>query len=79
MSKLNTDGLLFLASGLCACSVCVPADWTKEQIESEANRKSPTGISSKWGISEEPKFATGHENGCDCDQVKSRKHWLLNC
>jgi hypothetical protein len=33
-----------------ALQVCVPSDWTKEQIEDFANRASPTGIQSKWYV-----------------------------
>ncbi|MCJ9696221.1 hypothetical protein MOV76_32130 [Rhizobium sp. PRIMUS64] len=73
------DELYCLTSGLVCCSVCAPADWTKEKIEQETNRKNPTGIESRWEISADENFATGQKNGCDCEQGAGRRHWLMNC
>lgn len=67
------------ATGLCHCSVCVPSDMTKEEVENAVNSRYPTGVSSPWKVSEE-NFKTGEENGfiniCD---GKETRHWLMVC
>lgn len=68
------------SNGIVSCSACVPKDMTKEQIETAVNEKSPTGISSKWIISEDKTFSdqkTPHP--CICDQDPERMHYLLHC
>ncbi len=64
--------------GIVACSVCVPKDMPKEEIEKEVNLQSPTGIRSKWKIAKES-FKEGQKNGKPCDDDPNRKHYLLNC
>ena len=75
---LNDDELYFIGAGIVATSVCVPAAWEAQQIEAATNCKSPTGIDSRWSIADDD-FATGQKNGCDCNQVAGRRHWLLVC
>ena len=67
------------STGLVCCSVCAPSDMTKEQVIAEVNRRSPTGISSKWDIVDSH-FRTGEENGftTTCGGVETR-HWVLTC
>lgn len=66
------------AWGLCAMSVCAPEGTPREEIEREANRQFPTGISSRWEIADEP-FATGEPNPSPCNSSEGRQHWLLEC
>ncbi len=64
--------------GIVHCSVCVPADWSKEAVENAVNNRMPSGVS-PWKISDED-FYTGEKNGyqCECDG-KPTRHWLLMC
>lgn len=47
------DDVVIYSAGLVHCSVCVPAGMEREVIVAELNQLSPTGISSRWEISEE--------------------------
>lgn len=73
------DGIYSLGAGLVAMSVCAPADWDEEKVEAAANRENPTGIGSRWTISEDEEFASGETNPHECQDAPGRKHWLLNC
>lgn len=74
-----TAMISFIAIGPITCSVCAPADLSTEDVERLTNEKHPTGISSKWSISEAKTFATGEPNPCPCEKGSTRKHWLLSC
>lgn len=71
--------LEFYSSGFCYGSVCVPAEWTPDQVVEAANKLNPTGIDSPWALSSEPTFKGGQPNPCPCHQSKGRSHWLLCC
>ena len=64
--------------GLVNVSVCAPGDMPVHKVEAEVNRTHPTGIESRWSVTE-PQFSGGQANGCVCDQDPSRRHWLLCC
>jgi len=66
------------ATGICHCSACVPKNWDRARVEIVVNIEHPTGISSKWAISDE-NFLSGESNPCPCEEDSSRQHWLLNC
>jgi len=63
--------------GLCAASICTSLPI--EEAVATMNAKYPTGISSKWKLSDSPTFKTGEENGCQCPDHTENKHYLLNC
>lgn len=66
--------------GLCAMSVCAANDATTEEIERYANREIPTGIRSRWTLSEDKTFSGGESNPCPCpDHPEERQHRLLHC
>lgn len=67
------------ASGICAMSVCVNEEATPKEIEKRANFVSPTGISSRWKISEDKFFRSGQTMPCVCESRPDHKHWLLVC
>ena len=52
---------------------------TIKQITKELNIINPTGVSSKWKLSEDKFFANGQSNPCQCENDPSRKHYLFNC
>lgn len=66
------------AVGLVCISVCTDIQ-DRDEIERKANEVQPTGISSRWKISEEKKFRGGESMPCACEEDPSRMHWLLNC
>jgi len=66
--------------GLCAASACARVGVSKKRIENYMNREHPTGISSKWTMSEDKNFHSGETNPCACNEFpRKRKHYLLNC
>ena len=72
------DKVDIYASGVCSASVCVPKDMEHDEIERQVNAQSPTGIESRWQISED-KFADGSDNPCPCSERSECSHYLLNC
>jgi hypothetical protein len=75
----NNNDLYAYAVGFVSMSVCVPKGMTKEEIECEANFQHPTGISSRWKISEHKHFADGSPIPRVCEDDPDRLHYLLNC
>ncbi len=65
--------------GLMCLSICVPEDTDTKKIEAVANLRHPTGLDSRWAISEDKEFHGGQSNPCKCDDAPARKHYLLNC
>jgi hypothetical protein len=67
-------------TNLLGMQVCVPKDWTDEQVELFANTVNPTGIESKWQIRRQGDPLL---NGCDervqCDERESCCHVMLDC
>lgn len=60
-------------------SVCAPGDLAPNEVEDDANRQSPTGLSSRWQIDPDEGFRSGEPNGCSCNSDPERRHWLLSC
>jgi hypothetical protein len=75
----NGEGVVMYSMGLCMASVCAPGHLDAEQVADAANIERPTGISSRWRVSDDPQFRTGQTNPCPCEQDSSRRHWLLSC
>lgn len=67
------------AVGLVCASACAPSEATREEIEAAVNASHPTGISSRWHISEDKEFSGGQPMPCPCESNPDRLHWLLNC
>lgn len=65
--------------GLVSLSACAPADTSIEDITHEVNLQQPTGISSRWALSEDKTFSGGQPNPCPCEQDLTRLHYLFNC
>uniref|UniRef100_A0A6M3JRN8 Uncharacterized protein n=1 Tax=viral metagenome TaxID=1070528 RepID=A0A6M3JRN8_9ZZZZ len=62
--------------GLVSWAICT--DLPEEEAIAYANRMNPTGISSRWQLSED-KFPGGEENPHDCIDDPGSKHYLLVC
>ncbi|GAI76435.1 unnamed protein product [marine sediment metagenome] len=62
--------------GLVAWAICtsLPLD----EAIAHANSIGPTGISSKWALSED-KFPDGKDNPHNCPDIPGHKHYLLEC
>lgn len=73
------DDVVIYSVGLVAMSVCVADGVPREEIERIANARHPTGIGSRWQISEDTTFRGGEPMPAPCDQEPDRKHWLVNC
>jgi len=66
--------------GLCSLQVCVPKNYTDQQVTDFANRDSPTGISSKWIIRKEgnPDLQNDPERQ-QCNERPDFVHIMLDC
>ena len=64
--------------GIVCASVCAETGTPIKEITSELNASHPTGIRSKWKLSEN-NFQDGKSNPCECNEYKNRKHYLFNC
>jgi hypothetical protein len=56
--------------------VCVPADYTDEQVEEFANRNHPTGIDSPWKITEQ---LGDDPTRNPCSEREGMVHIVLEC
>jgi hypothetical protein len=65
--------------GICCASACAPSAATREDVERAVNLTHPTGIRSRWTISDDPTFAGGEPMPHPCNMDPGRRHWLLNC
>ena len=66
------------AIGFVSASVCssLPIEETTERL----NAEHPTGISSRWQLSDEPTFSGGEPNPCACNRwPDTHKHYLFEC
>lgn len=63
--------------GICHASACAPSEMSREEVEGAVNAMHPTGIG-PW-LANEPTFATGDPNPCECNTDVERRHWLLTC
>lgn len=66
------------ADGPLCCSVCVPKEWNREQVEREVNAAHPCGTENGWAVSKDSTFASGQTNPCECHDDSMRLHWLLD-
>ncbi len=64
------------SQGLVCWAICT--DMPQEEAIAHANSISPTGISSRWQLSED-KFPGDLDNPHDCPDKPGNKHYLLNC
>lgn len=63
--------------GLACMSVCVSKGISHEELERIANRKNPTGIDSRWRVSDAKNFAYGEPNPCQCEWCDDFQHVLF--
>lgn len=74
----TTDGVV-LRVGALAMQVCVPADWTDEQIREFAERANPSGTTGGWYIRREGDPALrGTPERAQCAQFEDRVHVVLD-
>ena len=75
-TKENVSFFTLGSQGLVSWAICT--NLPEEEAVAHANRSSPTGISSRWMLSEED-FPDGLANPHDCPDKPGNKHYLLNC
>lgn len=63
--------------GLVCVSVC--SDLPIEEVTERLNLEHPTGIDSRWALSEDKTFSGGEPMPCPCNEDPSRTHYLFNC
>ncbi len=80
MSNTNPKSEEFFEAysiGICYASVC--SNKTPEEVVEEMNVWHPSGVSSKWELSEDETFASGEPNPNQCADREDCKHYLLVC
>lgn len=66
------------AMGVVCTSICTSL--TPEEATERLNREHPTGVSSRWEVSEDKTFADGRPNPSPCpDHPDTHKHYLFSC
>lgn len=69
--------------GLCHCQVCVPKDWTDEQINEFVNNETPTGIKSNWAIPDNTWWLAHRSDDSElrtqCSDYPDHIHTVLIC
>lgn len=73
------DEVIVYSSGLCFCAVCAPADMSIDELTQLVNIQNPTGISSRWQLSDTDVFASGESMPAPCAQDDSKLHYLFEC
>lgn len=68
----SKEKLLVMRIGLCHMHCCVPRSWPNDEIEVDANKAEPTGVSSQWRIQEDA-------GRVQCDDHEDRVHVILTC
>jgi hypothetical protein len=73
---VKTEYFKVLSVGLCFATVCT--DLPDGEAGDRLNASHPTGISSRWEVSEED-FKDGTPNGVCCEKDPTRRHVLFVC
>ncbi len=79
MAKKTKEEISFYTlghQGLVFWAICTKLP--QEEAIAHANSIGPTGISSRWQLSED-KFPDGKDNPHDCPEMPGHKHYMLNC
>lgn len=63
--------------GLCSASVCTSL--SPEEATLCLNLRHPTGIASRWQLSEDTAFRDGTPHPCQCPDHPENKHYLFHC
>lgn len=64
--------------GVCHASVCT--NLSIPEAEQKLNDTEPTGLASRWSLSEDKFFKCGKiANGSDCPDTPGNKHYLMSC
>lgn len=78
MSPLN-DGTVIKASSL-DMQVCVPKDWTDEQVKEFADRANLCGTYGGWFVRKQgSELLAGDDERVQCEQQSDRVHIMLDC
>ena len=66
--------------GVFDMTVCVPKNWTDEQVEAFANSENPSGTSAGWSIRKQgDKFLAGADERVTCSENPDKTHITLDC
>ena len=66
--------------GIFDCQVCVPKDWTDEQVIDFADLENPSGLTYGWSIKKEGnKTLGGDPERRQCKEYKNNVHIMLEC
>jgi hypothetical protein len=83
MSNIQKQGepLVFRMNFL-TCNICVPKDWTEEQILKVAEEQNPAGTSNGWFVYtqemlDENEYSKGTQAIVPCDELEGHVHYIL--
>jgi len=65
--------------GLLDMQVCVPSDWSDNQVIDFANTKNPAGTTGGWTIRTDETLLCGDPVRNDCDNENNMVHITLDC
>lgn len=66
--------------GIVDCQVCVPADFTDEQVKDFANFANPSGLTHGWAIRKQgSEWLAGDNERVPCDARAGCVHIMLDC
>lgn len=69
-----------LKVGIFSMQVCVPKDWTDEQVEQFANKEHPAGTTHGWTIRKQGSpLLAGADERVTCSQHPDKVHIMLDC
>lgn len=74
-----TGGGTLIRGGALSMQVCVPKEWTDEQVREYAERRNPCGTESGWQIRRDgdPQLKGAPERA-QCDEEPGRVHIMLD-
>ena len=72
-------GVMVYSWGLVSLSACAPKGLPVEEVTRAVNTSHPTGIESKWEISDEKEFSGGQPLPCQCEADADKVHYLFHC
>ena len=79
-TSLRTPHFEAYSVGICCMSICT--NLPPEEAVAKANAEYPTGIQTRWEVSEDEFFSDGKtRNGALCESAHApeARHYLLNC
>lgn len=76
--KIEQSGATVTRTGALDMQVCVPSEWSDEQVKCFADSKNPCGTENGWFIRKDAKLLRGDPERNPCAQRKGFVHVMLD-